>query len=185
MKENVLARRYARALFELAQEKEILDNIHREVGFFDELLKANPRLRFFLNSPEIGVRDKKKVMEKLLLDRVSNVFFNFILVLLDKNRQLIFGNIVKEFQRIFDRYRKKLRASTITAIPLDEPSESRLKQFLSDAFNSDVQIDNRIDPNILGGIIVRVDGRVFDGSLKSQLQRLKRGLAEEPNSKMV
>lgn len=185
MRENVLARRYARALFEIAEERGIIEKIHNEVELFNQSLQTNQPFRNFLNSLEINKSEKVKKIEELFQDKVSNVFFNFILVFLKKNRQSIFTTIAKEFERLHDKYSKKIRASTITAVPLDESSFSRIKVTLSQAFDADVEIQNSIDPNILAGIIIKVNGQVFDGSLQSQLRRLKYQLTENSKSDLV
>lgn len=173
MRETVLARRYAGALFELARERGILDTVVNDVASFGEALEGNASLRYLLNSPDIGKREKRGAVEELFQDRVSNVFFNFVLVLLKKNRQELFDLIGREFRHFYDRHRKKLRASTVTAVPLDRSSETRLRDALSQAFDADVEIQNLVDRNIMGGVIVHVDGRVFDCSLRGQLNRLK------------
>ncbi|MFQ5750457.1 MAG: ATP synthase F1 subunit delta [bacterium] len=184
MKENVLARRYARALFELAKERKILTNIRHEMEFFDESIDKNQDLRLLLSSHEISKKEKIKTIEKLLQDRVSNVFFNFILLLLKKNREVLYSAIAREFGVLFDKFNKRVRAKTITAVPLDAKLIYTLKNRLDRAYSADVQIDSLTDPSILGGIIVNVEGQVFDGSLQSQLSRLRYQLTEKINSRM-
>lgn len=181
MKETVLARRYARALFELAVEKKILDSIQNEIGFFSKSLADNAQFRRFLFAQDVSKKQKREKIEELIQDRVSNVFFNFVLVLLKKNREFIFSEIAKEFQYIVDKHHRKINALAITAQPLDEKSSFKLKSLLDKTFDADVQIKNDIDASILGGIVVNVEGRVFDGSLQNQLARLKDDLVS--NSK--
>lgn len=183
MKETVLARRYARALFELARERDILVSIANEMASIEDNLQTDQRFRLFLYSQDLSKREKTEKMEKMLQDRVSNVFFNFLLVLLKKNRELIFSAIAKEFQALVDRHDKKTRASATTVVPLDEKSLSKLKFLLDETFKSDVRIDNEIDKSILGGIIVNIDGRLLDGSLRTQLRRLKSKLVETTDGK--
>lgn len=182
MKENILAKRYARALFELAVERGIVEKIRQEIDLFNRSLETNTDFRHFLNSQEVSKSDKKKTIERLFQDRVSNVFFNFILVLLRKNRQSIFTAIVRQFEILFDKYKKKVRASTITAIPMDEATLFDLKTRLSETYKADVEIENKIDPDILGGIIIKVDGQVFDGSVQGQLKRIRFYLTENSKS---
>ena len=181
MKDTVLARRYAKALFELAVEKKILDTIQNEVVFFSQSLDDNLQFRLFLFAQNISKKQKREKIERLIKDQVSNVFFNFVLVLLKKNREFIFPEIVKEFQYFVDKHHRKINALAITTQPLDEKSSSKLKSLLDKTFDADVQIKNDIDTTILGGIVVNVEGHVFDGSLQSQLARLKDDLVS--NSK--
>ena len=181
MKDTVLARRYAKALFELAVEKKILETIQNEVRSFSQSLDDNLQFRLFLFAQNISKKQKREKIERLIQDQVSNVFFNFVLVLLKKNREFIFPEIAKEFQYIVDKHHRKINALAITAIPLDEKSSANLKSLLDKTFDADVQIKNDIDASILGGIVVNVEGHVFDGSLQSQLARLKDDLVS--NSK--
>ncbi len=181
MKNTVLARRYAKALFELAVERKILDTIQNEVRSFSQSLDDNLQFRLFLFAQNISKKQKHERIERLIQDQVSNVFFNFVLVLLKKNREFIFPEIAKEFQYTVDKHHRKINALAITAIPLDEKSSANLKSLLDKTFDADVQIKNDIDASILGGIVVNVEGHVFDGSLQSQLARLKDDLVS--NSK--
>ena len=173
MKDTVLARRYAKALFELAVEKDKIDSIQNEVGSFGRSLEDNAQLRLFLFAQDVSKKQKREKLEKLLQGNVSKIFFNFLLVLLKKNREFIFPEIAREFESIVDKHHRKINALAITAQPLDERSSSKLKSLLDKTFDADVQISNDIDLSILGGIVVNVEGHVFDGSLQSQLARLK------------
>ena len=117
MKNTVLARRYAKALFELAVERKILDTIQNEVRSFSQSLDDNLQFRLFFFAQDVSKKQKREKIEELMQDRVSNVFFNFVLVLLKKNREFIFPEIVKEFQSIVDKHHRKINALAITAQP--------------------------------------------------------------------
>jgi len=183
LKESVLAKRYAKALFELARDRNILDTIQEEVASFKRTLETNSDFRLFLHSQDLSQNEKKRRIEQLLQDKVSNVFFNFVLVLLKKNREMLFTTIAVEFQRLVDKLHKKLPATAVTALPLDSTTEAKLKDLLDKTFDADVQITSEIQPEILGGLIVNVEGHVFDGSLQNQLQRLRKELIERTNSR--
>lgn len=183
MKHTVLAKRYARALFEIAREENILDTVEREIVSFEESLQNNAAFRLFLYSQDLSKKEKKEKLERVLQDRISNIFFNFLLVLLRKGRELIFESVATEFGRLVDRNNRKVRANTITAIDLDAASATRLKSVLDAAFNADIEIQNKVDDSILGGIIVTVDGQLLDGSIKSQLSRLATHLSAGRNGK--
>lgn len=178
MKENVLARRYARALFEIARDREILEIIRKEVQFFDENLRANGDFRLFLHSKKISKSEKTRTIEELLQDRVSGVFLNFVLLLLKKNRESLFSTITAEFDKLVDSHHRRVRATAYSAMPLVPDSLGKLKLFLDREFDADVHIKNQTDPSLLGGIIVNVGGQVFNGSLQSQLDRLRAQMVE-------
>ena len=185
MKEDVLSRRYARALFELAKERQILANIRKEIEFFHDNLSSNQDLKQFLGAREISKKEKIRTIEKLFQDRVSNVFFNFVLLLLRKNRQVLFPTIFAEFGKLFDRHNKKVRARAYTAVPLEPLALANLKGFLDREFNADVEIENLTDLSIIAGLVVDVNGRVFNSSLQNQLGRLKRQLTEDSRSRVT
>ncbi len=181
MRETVLARRYARALFLLAVERDLVDKIHQELASFSEILKENRDLRLFLDAPQVDRAEKRQAIEELFQDRFSNVFFNFLVLLIEKGRQALFTHIVQQFEILFDRYRNRVRALAITAIPLGTHHLTRLQEALSSRLQSEVRIENRVDPDILGGMVVKIDGQVLDGSLRYQLERLGQSLLDHRN----
>ena len=185
MKERVLARRYARALFQIAVERGLLAQIQEEVDSLAEALHRNPDLRTVLRSQQISKTEKKSTLEHVLGDKASKVFLNFLYLLLQKNRERLFEIIASEFDRLVDQHQKRLRANAITAVPLDSEFVGKLKKLLDSTYQAHVDIENQVDPDILGGIIIRVDGQVFDGSLQSQLRRLRAQLVERTNSSVA
>ncbi len=183
MKDIVLARRYAGALFEIAKERNILDTVQNEIISFGQNLESHSGFRLFLYSQGLSQKEKIAKVEERLQDSVSSVFYNFLLVLLRKKREAVFPTIAKEFQRLVDQENKRIWATTTSAVALDEQSLAQIKSLLDQAFKSDVRINNRIDESILGGIIVSVDGKLLDGSLKSQLDKLQSQLATNKNGR--
>lgn len=172
MKERVLARRYARALFEIALEHKILGKVREELHAFAMLLEENAPLRNFLLSTHQSRTEQKKAAEEAFADRFSNVFFNFLQVLIDKRRQVIIDGIIDAFEMLHDRYLRKLRALAITAVPMDQKTLEHLRTVLSSSLEMDMELQNLVDPEILGGLVVQVEGKVLDGSVRQQLARL-------------
>ncbi len=181
MKTHVLARRYAKALFELALEKGILKTVANEVQAFEKLISESDELRHFLLSPEVGREGKVKFLTERMQDQFSALFVNFWIVLLRKGRQDLYPEIVQEFGKQYDRYQNRVRASAITAVPMQEKELSRLKKTLSDHYKANFEIENFIDPEVLGGLILKIDGKVIDASLRNQLAKLREILLVERN----
>lgn len=182
MRETVLAKRYAKALFKLAAERNVVDAVLREFDDLERTLAGSRDFRYFLFSRDINRKKKSHAVAALLENNVSPEFYHFMTVLLKKNREYIFPQIADEFRKFVDKFHHKIHASAITALPMDKEALSTLKAFLDARFQGDVQIDNQIDADVLGGIIVNVDGQVFDGSLRSQLLRLREQLRESPEA---
>jgi len=139
-------------------------------------LKDTSDFRRFLNSPEVPKQEKRRVLEKLFQDRFSNVFFNFLLTLLEKQRQRLFPSMAEHFRQLYHQYHHRIRAQAITAVPLNGEGLAGLRETLKRSLKAEVEVTNVVDPDILGGIIIQVDTRIIDGSVKHQLQRLKEQL---------
>ena len=181
MKLLVLARRYARALFELAQENNTLESIHSELHAFKKLLDETPELQHFFLSPEIGRQGKIEFIDSKLQDQFSTLFINFLFVLIRKGRQGIFPEIVSEFDRLYDKYHNRIRASAVTVRPLKQEELEQLRAQLVKQYKATFDIENFVDPEILGGLILKIDGRVIDASLRNQLEKLRENLLIERN----
>lgn len=181
MKAIVLARRYAKALFELAVEKKHLETIAKEVAVFEGMIEDNTKLKYFFHSPEAGKAGKRALVEKNFQDRFSALFIHFIFILLEKGRQNIFNEIAVEFNRFCDKHYNKIRASTVTAVPLHSNQLNRLKKNLNQQYRATFDIENYVDPEILGGMILNVEGKVIDASLRNQLEKMKTTMSEKRN----
>ncbi len=181
MKATVLARRYAKALFELAAEKKALETIAKEVVSFQKLLSGSPELHYFFLSPEAGKTGKKKLIENNFQDRYSTLFVNFMFVLLEKGRQHIFEEVAAEFQRFFDKHLNRMHAATTTAVPMSEKDKTSLQSVLTNQYKADFEVENFVDPEILGGLILQVEGKVFDASVRNQLDQLKGRMRQQQN----
>ncbi len=176
MKRTVLARRYAKALFELAQEKKILESVAAEVEAFRDILARSEELRHFLLSPEVGREGKARFLMERFQDRFSGLFVNFLMVLLRKRRQDLYEEIAQEFGRLHDRFDNRIRASAVTALPLGESELKKLREQLARQYRANFEIENRVDPQILGGLILQIDGKVIDASVRNQLEKLRSSL---------
>ncbi|MDZ7289706.1 MAG: ATP synthase F1 subunit delta [candidate division KSB1 bacterium] len=173
MKDRILARRYAKALFALAQERNILDKIRSELHGFGAMLEENAEFAEFFRSPENSRIVKREAIERLFQDRYSDTFFNFLLLIIQKGRHDVFPEIVLAFDELYDRYQRRTRVLAITAVPMDSGLADDLRDRLSKSLNMQIDLENRVDPAILGGIVLNIDGKVLDGSLKQHLERLR------------
>jgi F-type H+-transporting ATPase subunit delta len=173
MKEQILGRRYANALFAIAQERNMLDKIRGELHSFLAAMEENTEFNDFFRSPEHSRAAKRAAVEKIFQDRFSNLFFNFLLLLIHKGRHNAILDIVAAFDELYDRHRRRTRALAITAVPMDTALSNDLRDRLSKGMNMQIDLENQVDPAVIGGIVLNIDGRVFDGSIKQQLERLR------------
>ena len=174
MNVNSTAKRYAKALFEIAKKKDRLKEIIDEFQSFLFLLEENTDLQFLLKLPNVFKREK--LLADLLQQRFSEVFINFLLVTLRNKRYYLLQQIFEDLQTRYDLDNNRIRAQAITAIPLTEEKLSELSQKINNYFNANVRIENKVDSSIIGGIIIRLNGQIFNASLTEQFRRLKQFL---------
>jgi F-type H+-transporting ATPase subunit delta len=171
------AKRYAKAIFELALEKAKIDEIHEDFYGFLNLIEDNPDLKSVLNLP--ADRDREKLVSELMKERFSELFFNFLLLVLKNKRFKLIDQIHQEFVNRIDAHYNRIRVEVITAVPFSDDQLLKLSQEIAQYLNADVRLENKVDPSIIGGIIIRLNGRIFNASLAEQFKKLKQYLGDE------
>ena len=171
-----VAKRYSKALFEIAKERNSLKEILVEFQSFLVFTKKNAEFNFLLGIPNMIQREK--ILLEFLKERYSDTFVHFILIVLRNKRHLLFPQIFEDFQRKYDTEHNRIRAHAITAIPLTDKKINELQQKISKYTNANIIIENRIDSSIIGGIIIQIDGQIFNASLTEQLIKLKQYLIQ-------
>jgi len=170
-----VARRYAAALAELAEEQRALDPVAKDLAGFSALLDRHAALRSALGSPAF-TRDERRNVVDALLKRASfhALTGNFLRLLVDKNRMAALPEILEAFSQRYDERRGRVRAEVSSAVPLDAATLAALqRQIQRVSGKNEVLIRTTVDPSLIGGIVTRVGDRVFDGSIRTQLRSLK------------
>lgn len=165
------AKRYARALFELAKEKNLVNQVLTDLKSFNTLLEENVELSLLLKQPASANREK--LLTSILKKDYSPLFYHFITLMLRNNRYGLFGQIYADFQANYDRFKKVTQAQVVTAVPLSEKVSQQLINQLKQIFKTEIRLESSIDPAILGGLIIRINGQVFNASVANKLQQLK------------
>lgn len=179
MPTTAAARRYARALFQIAREDRRVSDVRGEIDSLATLLEENPSLREALLTPLHPVEQRKAVMKSVSdASGVSASVKNFYSYLIDQRRLVDFYGIREEYHRLADEDAGLMTAVVTSAGPLDDRRKDRLRRALSERTGQEVQLDVQIDPTLIGGAIAKVGGMVFDGSLRTQLHRLRANLTK-------
>ena len=165
------AKRYAKALFDLAQEQKNVETILAEFDSFLTLIDSDPELFHLLNYPNVIQREK--VIADLFKDRFSPLFFNFLLQVLKNKRSHFLRQIYLDLRERNDRVQNRIRAIATTAVPLSEETKRELVQNISGYLKADVVIENKVDDSIIGGIIIDIDGQELNASLAEHFKKLK------------
>ena len=113
------------------------------------------------------------MLQELLAGKTPDFFLNFLKVLVQKRRESLFLQIINEYQSLYDMKLNRVRATVVSAIPLDEKTKSHIISILSDAFKATVLLKAEIDPDILGGFVLYMEGNILDASLRRKLEELK------------
>ena len=180
MKEEVIGKRYAKALIQLGQEQGQLERVSKELETFAALFNESDILKRVLCDP-IHDRNKRKAILGDVLKKLEagNLCSNFLQLLLDKERMRYLPAICSAYQRLEDGIAGRLRANLTTAEDLQEGEKEAIQTALERKFNKDIILEWFKDPDILGGIICKVDGMVFDGCVRTQLEMLKETMKGE------
>ncbi len=171
---NAVAKHYAQALFEVASKKNELDQVESNVTDIAGILKINPEFVDFLSHPLIASEDKKKTLQTVFGGHVSPTTLNILYVLIDNGRADLIKQIGDEYVQLANEARNIVNAIVKSAVELNEEQLASVAAQFSKLTGKNVRVQSIIDPSILGGIIVRIGDRVYDGSIKSKLDRFKR-----------
>jgi F-type H+-transporting ATPase subunit delta len=172
----VLSRRYARSLFNVAAKRQIIDAVAADLQAIAELLKAEPRFQSFMLAPDVVEEQRSGVLDRVLQKvrpEISPLTRNFLNLLLKKARFDHFEEIAESFSTLVEEHRGILRALVTTATAIDPEVQARLRSRLERMTGKSIQITHRLDPEILGGVVVTLAGRMIDGSVKSEVERLR------------
>jgi F-type H+-transporting ATPase subunit delta len=173
LKPHPVAKRYARALFELAEQYQILEGVGDQVHSFRRIFEKEDRLGVFLRAKEIDKSHKIEVLKKLLKDKVTPLVLNFLVLLVSKGRLELIPEILLQFDRAVDERNNRIHAKVTTAVPLDKDQLSEIEKMLSASLRGEIVIEQSVDRQILGGVIINVQGKVFDGSLNHKLLKMR------------
>ncbi|MDD3013406.1 MAG: F0F1 ATP synthase subunit delta [Candidatus Gastranaerophilales bacterium] len=171
---STIADRYANALIELGEKCEQLDIYNTDLGLILATFASHKDLNRFLEHPTIPIGDKKEIIENIFKGAVSPNILNTLKLLLDRNRIFIFPSIVYHYTEILNKKRNIAIAEVFTAIEIDEEIKIRVKNQLEKLFNKTINLEHKIQPDIIAGMVVKVGDRVIDGSIKARLENMKK-----------
>ena len=172
-----IAQVYARALFEVASERDALDEVRSEVDAFTDALNENRDLQQFFFSPYFSVAEKKDGLERAIVD-ADPAFGNFLQALIERHRMPAMFRIRTRFDALVDEARKKLPVKITSAIALDDATVRNLGDRIGSQIDRQVEVSADVDPDILGGVVLRVGNVILDASIKNRLEQLRQQVAQ-------
>ena len=178
MSSRASAARYARALFEVALKESDPVHIERDIASFAELLAGNAELHNALTNPAVTAAAKHQIAEALAARlNMAAPARKLLLLLADRDRLALIPDLLDVYRERLMQHQQVVRAEITTASPLTQDRTAELQRQLTDITGRKVELTTRVDPAIIGGIVTRIGSTVYDGSIATQLARLKDSLA--------
>jgi len=166
-----IAGTYAQSLLELAEQSGIIDAVETDLEMVASLLTREPSFQAFLASPYFAEQTKRDLIRKVLSESLNRTTLNFLSVVIDHNRGGLLPGMIDRYKQLYRAYRGYRTVSAVVAQPLREDQAARLSQDLAAAMNAKVDLEVRVDPSIIGGVIFRYGDKMLDNSIRGRLAR--------------
>ena len=176
MRKRIISERYASALLNVAKNRGTADQVFDNLESLKKLISENASLRIFLESPHITQEDKTAFIKKVFSQSFDETAMNFLLLLVKKYRLKFLREIIEEYERLYDIERAVQKTDVITAYPLDDDTVARLRTIIESSMKKSVKMCFYVDPNILGGVIVKTPNLIIDGSIRRKLNDLSNSM---------
>ena len=164
---------YARSLFEVAKDQDKLDLVRDQLGAFTDALSENRDLQVFFFSPYFATKEKQDGLDLVVSD-ADPVILNFLKLLIEKHRMPVLFRIRANYDALWEEENKLLPVHITSAVKLDNAIVEQLGDRISEQTDRKVELSADVDPEILGGIVVRVGNSVLDASVRNRLEQLRK-----------
>jgi F-type H+-transporting ATPase subunit delta len=168
---------YARALFEVALDQEKLDEIHEQLGQFADAVDQNRDLATFFFSPYFSTEEKKDALGRAV-DGADPAFMNFLQALVERHRMPVIFRIRTRFEQLWQEERKLLPVQITSAVTLDEAMVRGIGDQIGEQVGRTVELSSSVDPELIGGVVLRVGNVVLDASIRNRLEQLRKQVAQ-------
>jgi F-type H+-transporting ATPase subunit delta len=171
-----LAQVYARSLFEVAREQNKLDQLREQLGQFADALKENRELELFFFSPYFSTKEKQEALAKVLVGADEHLV-NFLDLLIENHRMPVIFRVRREYDRLWEQEKRLLPVVLTSAVELGEQTIEDLSARIGERTGRTVELTKRVDPDILGGIVLQVGNSILDASIRNRLEQLRTQVA--------
>jgi F-type H+-transporting ATPase subunit delta len=172
-----IARVYARSLFEVATEHDKLDVVREQLGQFADALADSRELQTFFFSPYFSTGEKKEGLARAVTDADETVF-NFLELLLENHRMPVVFRVRREYDRLWEEANRLLPVQITSAVALDPSVAERIGDEIGRQTGRTVELTSSVDPDVIGGIVVRVGNSILDASIRTRLENLRKQVAK-------
>jgi ATP synthase F1 delta subunit len=172
-----LAQVYARSLFQVAREQDKLDLLREQIGQLADAVAAKRELQTFFFSPYFSTEEKQGALERML-DGADPVLVNFLKLLIENHRMPVIFRIRQQYERLWEEENRTLPVEITSAVELDKATTDSVGKAIGERTGRKVTLAARVDPDILGGIVVRVGNSILDASIRNRLEQLRKHVAQ-------
>jgi F-type H+-transporting ATPase subunit delta len=172
-----IARVYARSLFEVATEHDKLDVVREQLAQFADAVSESQELQTFFFSPYFSTDEKKEGLGKAVSDADETVF-NFLELLLENHRMPVIFRVRREYERLWQEANRLLSVQITSAVELDPSVAERIGDEIGRQTGRTVQLVSSVDPDVIGGIVLRVGNSILDASIRTRLENLRKQVAK-------
>ncbi len=175
---KLIAKKYAKALFEITFDEKKYDAVGDELLFILKCLEDEPMLYQVLRNPLVVTSEKKKILDSIFKENISQEVLNFLHIIIDKKREKHIESIVEEYMALTNDVKNIMEAVVITAVPLSDEMSVKLQEILSKSSGKNVRLKNKVDTEIIGGVFVKAGDKVIDGTIKGRLEQMKEQMSQ-------
>jgi len=173
-----IGKRYAVALFSVASNQDVAEQVEGDITGFARLFDDNAPFRNFLMSPMVLTEDKKDFVQTVMGDRASGLFVKFVMLLVDKRRLSKVGDIAVAYTYLHEQQQGIIEVRCVTAIPLSHDLQLKTRQVIEEKTGKRCRLFPSTNPDIIGGMILFIEDKIVDGSLRHELGRIRKELGE-------
>ena len=167
---------YARSLFQVAQENDKLDVVREQIGQFADVLADDHNLEVFFFSPYFSTQEKVEGLRKAVSD-ADPIVLNFLELLVENHRMPTLFRVRRAYERLWEQENQLLPVQIISAVELDDSVVKKIEERIADQTGQKIQTQTTVDPDVLGGLVVRVGNTVLDASVRHRLEQLRKEVA--------
>jgi F-type H+-transporting ATPase subunit delta len=172
-----IAQVYARSLFEVAKEEQLLDTVREQLGAFTDALNDNREVAIFFFSPYFSTNEKKAGLQRMLTG-AEPIFMNFLEALLERHRMPAIFRIRAAYEQMWEEENRLLPVQVTSAVELDEQTVNSIGERIGQQTGRKIELSSEVDDSIIGGIVLRVGNVILDASIRNRLEQLRKQVAQ-------
>ena len=174
MKNSRISVRYAKALLDLSVEQQVVEEVYRDMDLIESVCTSNPDFRRMLNSPLIKGDRKIKIVDAIFKDSLHPLTIKYLQLLINKRRETHLDEISAAFNTLYRKFKNIQQVYVTSVIPLEEKIREEIKSILAEDTGAEIRLIEKIDPSLMGGLIIKIENTLFDDSIRRKLIKLRR-----------